>query len=108
MDMDTSIVQANLRPRGILINSSQNGLNSETEGIIIHGGKIGSPQNDSLSRCCENLLEEKISNVKEPLSTSPSLSIPPLLFDTTDFECSLCFRLFYKPVSTPCGHTYCR
>jgi len=28
--------------------------------------------------------------------------------DISDFECSLCFRLFCKPVSTQCGHTYCR
>ena len=29
------------------------------------------------------------------------------IIDIRDFECSLCFRLFYKPVSTPCGHTFC-
>jgi len=28
--------------------------------------------------------------------------------DQSDFECSLCFRLFCKPVTTPCGHTYCK
>jgi len=28
--------------------------------------------------------------------------------DMADFECSLCFRLFCKPVSTSCGHTYCK
>lgn len=28
--------------------------------------------------------------------------------DIADFECSLCFRLFCKPVSTSCGHTYCK
>ena len=27
---------------------------------------------------------------------------------TEDFECPLCFRLFYEPVTTPCGHTFCR
>eukprot|EP01118_Nematostelium_gracile_P020151 TRINITY_DN9679_c0_g1_i1.p1 TRINITY_DN9679_c0_g1~~TRINITY_DN9679_c0_g1_i1.p1 ORF type:complete len:189 (+),score=33.00 TRINITY_DN9679_c0_g1_i1:113-679(+) len=28
--------------------------------------------------------------------------------DAGDFECSLCFRLFCKPITTPCGHTYCK
>ncbi|XP_010878373.2 LON peptidase N-terminal domain and RING finger protein 2 [Esox lucius] len=29
------------------------------------------------------------------------------LLDTGDLECSLCMRLFYEPVATPCGHTFC-
>ncbi|KAM4048843.1 LON peptidase N-terminal domain and RING finger protein 1 [Anomaloglossus baeobatrachus] len=30
------------------------------------------------------------------------------LIDGNDFECSLCMRLFYEPVTTPCGHTFCK
>ncbi|XP_044151438.1 LON peptidase N-terminal domain and RING finger protein 1 [Bufo gargarizans] len=30
------------------------------------------------------------------------------LIDGSDFECSLCIRLFYEPVTTPCGHTFCK
>uniref|UniRef100_UPI0037E9629F LON peptidase N-terminal domain and RING finger protein 3-like isoform X2 n=1 Tax=Semicossyphus pulcher TaxID=241346 RepID=UPI0037E9629F len=29
------------------------------------------------------------------------------VFDPSDLECSLCMRLFYEPVTTPCGHTFC-
>lgn len=25
-----------------------------------------------------------------------------------EFDCSLCLKLFYSPVTTPCGHTFCR
>ncbi|XP_036030311.1 LON peptidase N-terminal domain and RING finger protein 3 isoform X2 [Onychomys torridus] len=37
----------------------------------------------------------------------PDLSIPLASFDASDLECSLCMRLFYEPVTTPCGHTFC-
>ncbi|XP_075813451.1 LON peptidase N-terminal domain and RING finger protein 3 isoform X3 [Microtus pennsylvanicus] len=37
----------------------------------------------------------------------PDLSIPPTSLDATDLECSLCMRLFYEPVTTACGHTFC-
>lgn len=36
------------------------------------------------------------------------LSVPRDLLDPSDFECSLCMRLFYEPVTTPCGHTFCK
>eukprot|EP00062_Callorhinchus_milii_P001050 gi/632935741/ref/XP_007891132.1/ PREDICTED: LON peptidase N-terminal domain and RING finger protein 3 [Callorhinchus milii] len=29
------------------------------------------------------------------------------LVDPIDLECSLCMRLFYEPITTPCGHTFC-
>ncbi|XP_023409635.2 LON peptidase N-terminal domain and RING finger protein 3 isoform X2 [Loxodonta africana] len=37
----------------------------------------------------------------------PALNIPFASFDASDLECSVCMRLFYEPVTTPCGHTFC-
>uniref|UniRef100_A0A8C8RK83 LON peptidase N-terminal domain and ring finger 1 n=1 Tax=Pelusios castaneus TaxID=367368 RepID=A0A8C8RK83_9SAUR len=35
-------------------------------------------------------------------------TVPQHLIDVSDFECSLCMRLFFEPVTTPCGHTFCK
>ncbi|XP_067386647.1 LON peptidase N-terminal domain and RING finger protein 1 isoform X2 [Emydura macquarii macquarii] len=35
-------------------------------------------------------------------------TVPQNLIDVADFECSLCMRLFFEPVTTPCGHTFCK
>ncbi|XP_077984648.1 LON peptidase N-terminal domain and RING finger protein 3-like [Glandiceps talaboti] len=34
--------------------------------------------------------------------------VKPEMIDKSDYECSLCFRLYYQPVTTPCGHMFCR
>uniref|UniRef100_A0A673Y8N4 LON peptidase N-terminal domain and ring finger 1 n=1 Tax=Salmo trutta TaxID=8032 RepID=A0A673Y8N4_SALTR len=39
---------------------------------------------------------------------SLSAAVPRDLLDPNDLECSLCIRLFYEPVTTPCGHTFCK
>ncbi|XP_053146880.1 LON peptidase N-terminal domain and RING finger protein 1-like isoform X2 [Hemicordylus capensis] len=30
------------------------------------------------------------------------------LLSPSDLECSLCIRMFFEPVTTPCGHTFCK
>lgn len=32
----------------------------------------------------------------------------PGKLDISDFECTLCCRLMWQPVTTPCGHSFCR
>jgi hypothetical protein len=39
---------------------------------------------------------------------SSSRSMDDALIVAPDFECSLCYRLLHQPITTPCGHTYCR
>ncbi|XP_052027394.1 LON peptidase N-terminal domain and RING finger protein 3 [Apodemus sylvaticus] len=54
-------------------------------------------------------LPNKVSKQDLPAEqgAKPDLSIPFGSFDASDLECSLCMRLFYEPVTTPCGHTFC-
>ncbi|KAL4230189.1 LON peptidase N-terminal domain and RING finger protein 3 [Mactra antiquata] len=39
---------------------------------------------------------------------SSDTNIDERLLNTEDFECSLCYRLLHLPVTTPCGHVFCR
>ncbi|KAM4676199.1 LON peptidase N-terminal domain and RING finger protein 1-like [Discoglossus pictus] len=49
--------------------------------------------------------EVEEENVKCGIPSSPSLKD---LLSLSDVECSLCIRMFLDPVTTPCGHTFCR
>uniref|UniRef100_A0A1A7Z473 LON peptidase N-terminal domain and ring finger 3 n=1 Tax=Iconisemion striatum TaxID=60296 RepID=A0A1A7Z473_9TELE len=51
--------------------------------------------------------EQKKSKPETIHGTDPLRSVSGDLLDPTDLECSLCMRLFYEPVTTPCGHTFC-
>ncbi|XP_015251996.1 PREDICTED: LON peptidase N-terminal domain and RING finger protein 2 [Cyprinodon variegatus] len=46
-------------------------------------------------------------NTVQTASVSGGRVVPAHLLDSGDLECSLCMRLFYEPVTTPCGHTFC-
>lgn len=41
-------------------------------------------------------------------SKSKSSVLEPERTDIEDLECGLCYRLFFEPVTTPCGHMFCR
>ncbi|XP_067891005.1 LON peptidase N-terminal domain and RING finger protein 1-like isoform X2 [Heterodontus francisci] len=41
-------------------------------------------------------------------SSSSEKTITKDLVDASDFECSLCMRLFLEPITTLCGHTFCK
>ncbi|XP_056358580.1 LON peptidase N-terminal domain and RING finger protein 2-like [Oenanthe melanoleuca] len=52
------------------------------------GQWLGDKEETAAAKCTQPCLEE-------------SLSI-------SDLECSLCIRMFFEPVTTPCGHTFCK
>uniref|UniRef100_A0A8C3Y9E1 LON peptidase N-terminal domain and ring finger 3 n=1 Tax=Catharus ustulatus TaxID=91951 RepID=A0A8C3Y9E1_CATUS len=46
-------------------------------------------------------------NIGDTRENSTGQHIPFEVVDPSDLDCSLCMRLFYEPVTTPCGHTFC-
>ncbi|KAJ8332299.1 hypothetical protein SKAU_G00427250 [Synaphobranchus kaupii] len=49
----------------------------------------------------------KILKPEGGCSSQRGRQVAPELLDSVDMECSLCMRLFFEPVATPCGHTFC-
>lgn len=46
--------------------------------------------------------------IQQGFESSPALlQVNPSLIESSDFDCVLCCRTLWKPVVTPCGHTYC-
>jgi len=69
---------------------------------IIECLALGTPQETSphiFTPSCEN------SEIDCCCHGTAGVVVP---LDETDFECALCCRLLYKPVTTICGHTYCK
>uniref|UniRef100_A0A663M5X8 LON peptidase N-terminal domain and ring finger 3 n=1 Tax=Athene cunicularia TaxID=194338 RepID=A0A663M5X8_ATHCN len=54
---------------------------------------------------CSDL--KNILNTVDLKGNSTGQHIPFESVDPSDLDCSLCMRLFYEPVTTPCGHTFC-
>ncbi|XP_051034382.1 LON peptidase N-terminal domain and RING finger protein 3 isoform X1 [Phodopus roborovskii] len=77
--------------------------------------RTGKCQEKKRNRCQIDEIQEdtdvpnKVSKQDLPAEevAKPDISIPLASFDASDLECSLCMRLFYEPVTTPCGHTFC-
>ncbi|XP_025891433.1 LON peptidase N-terminal domain and RING finger protein 2, partial [Nothoprocta perdicaria] len=69
--------------------------------------KLSSDMRDLHSSDVPNKIPKKDADVLPENTAIASSEIPTTLVDASDFECSLCMRLFYEPVTTPCGHTFC-
>jgi hypothetical protein len=54
----------------------------------------------------QNLVSSALSKELDSMSQADNTPPPPI--DISDFECPLCFQVYLQPVTTPCGHVFCK
>ncbi|TMW51768.1 hypothetical protein DOY81_003149 [Sarcophaga bullata] len=85
-------------------------MQNETEllpPIDVESARCSSQFRNVLERMQQEIVRlKKIESSPEYLQRQ-LVAVNPSLIDASDFDCVLCCRTFWKPVITPCGHTYC-
>ncbi|PNF27333.1 hypothetical protein B7P43_G02766, partial [Cryptotermes secundus] len=65
------------------------------------------PQENTRLHCLIDHIFQEVDRIKRLDVKLMDLSVNPDLVDPADFDCVLCCRTLWQPVTTPCGHTYC-
>ncbi|XP_075622534.1 LON peptidase N-terminal domain and RING finger protein 1-like isoform X2 [Balearica regulorum gibbericeps] len=52
--------------------------------------------------------QQLVDNEEETAAANCTQTCLGDLLSISDLECSLCIRMFFEPVTTPCGHTFCK
>ncbi|NXN38465.1 LONF1 protein, partial [Rhinoptilus africanus] len=87
--------------------SSEPLLSGQEKGALLKRKLSFSEQDTVVCEDGRNKHKKQGESTKRDM-TLPFGTVPGDLIDVSDFECSLCMRLFFEPVTTPCGHTFCK
>ena len=82
-------------------NSDNNNINKINNGILERVDHFDNDIDDIDVHITNNIKPKGLTSSKKTTSITKESVMDNL-------TCSICFRLFYEPISINCGHTYCR
>ncbi|XP_008844300.1 LON peptidase N-terminal domain and RING finger protein 1, partial [Nannospalax galili] len=88
--------------------SSEPLFSAQREGVLLKRKLSLLEQDVIVNEDRKNKLKKQESSSEDCVFSLAYGDIPEELIDVSDFECSLCMRLFFEPVTTPCGHSFCK
>ncbi|PSN42906.1 LON peptidase N-terminal domain and RING finger protein 3 [Blattella germanica] len=65
------------------------------------------PQENTRLHALLDRIFQEIGKIRRTEMKPIDFPVNPNLVDQSDFDCVLCCRTLWQPVTTPCGHTYC-
>lgn len=65
------------------------------------------PRTNTRLRSLLDRIQQEVQKMKRVEHKVNFSQINPAQIDIADFDCVLCCRTLWRPVVTPCGHTYC-
>uniref|UniRef100_A0A8C5NUS5 LON peptidase N-terminal domain and RING finger protein 1 n=1 Tax=Jaculus jaculus TaxID=51337 RepID=A0A8C5NUS5_JACJA len=102
-------VEMPARGDGLKRVSSEPLLSAQDKGVLLKRKLSFLEQDVFMNEDGRNKLKKQEDSPNEDCTFSLAYGdIPEELIDVSDFECSLCMRLFFEPVTTPCGHSFCK
>ncbi|XP_058835427.1 LON peptidase N-terminal domain and RING finger protein 2-like [Topomyia yanbarensis] len=72
-----------------------------------HSPAIIIPRPNSKLRSFVDQMTQELESIRWAEGNPVRLHVNPLHVEVSDFDCVLCCRTLWRPVVTPCGHTYC-
>ncbi|XP_029443064.1 LON peptidase N-terminal domain and RING finger protein 1 isoform X2 [Rhinatrema bivittatum] len=104
---ELNLVEKHAKEDGLKRVSSEPLLSGQERGALLKR-KLSISDQD-LVMCDDRTKHKKQGTIDGDAAYSRlSQTVPEDLIDASDFECALCMRLFFEPVTIPCGHSFCK
>ncbi|XP_060103350.1 LON peptidase N-terminal domain and RING finger protein 1 [Heteronotia binoei] len=100
--------EKNAKEDGLKRVSSEPLLSVQKKGVFLKRKLSLSEQDVTVCEDRQSKRQKRETLERDTVFLFKGEEVPKDLISISDFECSVCMRLVFHPVTTPCGHTFCK